>query len=39
MALLTDGAYSIGKANISKEEFKRFFRIVDKNRDGKVSKR
>jgi hypothetical protein len=39
MTLFMDGAYSIGKADISKEVFPNFFKIVDNNRDGKVSKK
>lgn len=39
MALFKDGAESIGKHDISTDEFERFLRILDKNKDGKVSRR
>lgn len=39
MALLQDGAGSIGKDDISTEEFLSFIAVVDKNKDGKVSRK
>lgn len=37
--LFIDGAHSIGKESISTDEVLSFLQIVDKNRDGKVSRK
>ena len=39
VALFIDGAHSIGKDSISTDEVLSFLSIVDKNRDGKVSRK
>lgn len=39
IALFIDGAHSIGKESISTDEVLGFLEIVDKNKDGKVSRK